>query len=129
MTPSSQCPGMHAGYHTEGGCRCRLTMLAYGLSRAPVSTATGPSSSISEPSTTGQGGGAGVPTRILKRGDAAPRDLAPGLAVGKAQCLQAPESARFLLLTLECCAARTERLDPQRGRTYRQCFVELGAAP
>jgi hypothetical protein len=35
-----------------------MTILAYGLSSAPMSTATGPSSSISEPSTTGQGGGA-----------------------------------------------------------------------
>ena len=35
-----------------------MTILAYGLSRAPMSTATGPSSSIAEPSTTGQGGGA-----------------------------------------------------------------------
>jgi hypothetical protein len=35
-----------------------MTILAYGLSSAPTSTATGPSSSISEPSTTGQGGGA-----------------------------------------------------------------------
>ena len=35
-----------------------MTILAYGLSGAPMSTATGPSSSISEPSTTGQGGGA-----------------------------------------------------------------------
>src|ERR1700720_5032033 len=24
MTPGSQCPCMHAGCHTEGGCRCRL---------------------------------------------------------------------------------------------------------
>jgi hypothetical protein len=35
-----------------------MTILAYGLSSAPMSTATGPRSSISEPSTTGQGGGA-----------------------------------------------------------------------
>jgi hypothetical protein len=35
-----------------------MTILAYGLSSAPMSTATGPSSRISEPSTTGQGGGA-----------------------------------------------------------------------
>jgi hypothetical protein len=34
--------------------------------------------------------------------------------------MQAPERARSLLLTLECREARTERLDPQRGRTYRQ---------
>ncbi|MGA6962296.1 MAG: hypothetical protein WBZ51_01475 [Xanthobacteraceae bacterium] len=33
-----------------------MTILAYGLSSAPMSTATGPSSSISEPSTTGLGG-------------------------------------------------------------------------
>jgi hypothetical protein len=35
-----------------------MTILAYGLSSAPMSTATAPNSSISEPSTTGQGGGA-----------------------------------------------------------------------
>jgi hypothetical protein len=35
-----------------------MTILAYGLSRTPTRTATGPSSTISEPSTTGQGGGA-----------------------------------------------------------------------
>jgi hypothetical protein len=51
------------------------------------------------------------------------------LAVGKAQSDAGARERSVLLLSLEPRADRTERLDPQRGRTYRQCFLELGAAP
>ena len=66
---------------------------------------------------------------VLKRRDVAPCALAPGLAVGKAQSDAGARERSVLLLSLEPRADRTERLDPQRGRTYRQCFLELGAAP
>ena len=41
-------------------------IIAYGASRTSTNTATGPSSAISQPSTTGQGGAAPAPSRMAR---------------------------------------------------------------
>src|ERR1700730_13924674 len=131
MTPRSQCPCMHAGCHTEGGCRCRLggaaarsgslltdrtmesAVLVCAPSRLtavePVSTGRGPPLLVGEPlgsqlepcSVIGWGGG-------QRRHSVTLPSLASVVGCGHARVLSVPNDQAREGFPRLCCGRREQ---------------------